>query len=191
VLIASTLIACWLGMQAVHELGHVLGAWASGGWVAKVVLFPLTISRTDLAENPHPLLVVWAGPIFGVLLPLGFWAVAAAVKSRVACLLRFFAGFCLLANGLYIGVGSFSGAGGGHVAGANLTDSGEMLRHGAPFWSLWVFGAVAAPLGLWLWHGQGRHFGLGSARGEVDRVAVIASVAAGCVLVVVGLLVGQ
>ena len=157
VLIVSTLVACWLGMQAVHELGHVVGAWVSGGRVAKVVLYPLAISRTDLAENPHPLFVVWAGPVVGVLLPLGFWG--------IAFLLRFFAGFCLLANGLYIGTGSFGRVG----------DCGEMLRHGSQAWQLWFFGAVTAPVGLWLWHGQGRHFGLGVAKGEVDRTAVVVS----------------
>jgi hypothetical protein len=37
-LIASTLVLCWLGMQAVHELGHVLCAWAGGETLSKVVL---------------------------------------------------------------------------------------------------------------------------------------------------------
>jgi hypothetical protein len=181
VLILSTLLASWLGMQAVHEFGHVSGAWVSGGRVAKVVLYPLTISRTDLAENPYPLVVVWAGPVVGVLLPLGFWGIAAAIKSRIAFLLRFFAGFCLLANGLYIGTGSFGRVG----------DCGEMLRHGSHAWQLWLFGAVSAPIGLWLWHGQGRHFGLGAANGEVDRMAVVASVVVCGASLVLGFLVGQ
>lgn len=73
ILIASTLLGSWLGMQAVHEFGHVVGAWLTGGQVDRVVLHPLTISRTDLARNPHPLLVVWAGPVFGCLLPLDAW----------------------------------------------------------------------------------------------------------------------
>jgi hypothetical protein len=180
-LILSTLVASWLGMQAVHEFGHVLGAWVSGARVAKVVLSPLTISRTDLAENPHPLFVVWAGPVVGILLPLGFWGIAAAVKSRLANLLRFFAGFCLLANGLYIGVGSLNRAG----------DAGDLLRHGSRLWQLWLFGAVAAPCGLWLWHCQGRYFGLGAANGEVDRLAVIASVIACSALFVLGFVVGR
>src|SRR5262249_34871163 len=74
-LIVSTLVASWLGMQAVHELGHVLGAWLTGGRVARVVLHPLTISRTDLGHNPSPLAVVWAGPVFGALAPVLLWAV--------------------------------------------------------------------------------------------------------------------
>lgn len=55
VLIVSTMLASWLGMQAVHEAGHVLGALVSGGSIKQVVLHPLTISRTDLAMNPAPL----------------------------------------------------------------------------------------------------------------------------------------
>jgi hypothetical protein len=159
VLIGSTILGSWLGMQAVHECGHVLGAWLTGGRVERVVLHPLTISRTDLADNPRPLFVVWAGPIFGVAAPLLLWGVAAAFRVPWAFVARFFAGFCLLANGLYIGVGSFVSVG----------DCGEMLRHGSDPWQLWLFGVVTAPLGLWLWHRQGPHFGLGSASGHIHR----------------------
>jgi hypothetical protein len=154
ILIASTLVGSWLGMQAVHELGHVLGAWATGGRVERVVLHPFTISRTDLADNPRPLVVTWAGPIIGVLGPVLLWAAAAGLRVPGAFVLRFFAGFCLLANGLYIGVGSFDGVG----------DCGDLLRHGAARWHLWLFGAATAPVGLWLWHRQGPAFGLAGGR---------------------------
>ena len=180
VLIVSTLIGSWLGMQAVHELGHVAGAWATGGRVAKVVLHPLTISRTDLSQNPRPLLVVWAGPVLGSLLPLCFWGAAASFRLRGAFLARFFAGFCLVANGAYIGGGSFARAG----------DCGEMLRHGSPIWTLWLFGALSVTAGLALWQGQGQHFGLRDSQGQVDPIAVwIAAVVCG-VLIVLGLTVG-
>jgi hypothetical protein len=43
VLIVSILLGSWLGMQAVHETGHVLGAWLTGGGIARVVLWPLSI----------------------------------------------------------------------------------------------------------------------------------------------------
>src|SRR5262245_59144782 len=119
ILIGSTLLGSWLGMQAVHESGHVLGASLTGGRVARVVLYPLTISRTDLAFNPNPLVVVWAGPALGVLLPLLLWGIAAAMRMPGAFVLRFFAGFCLIANGAYLAVGSVDGIG----------DAGEMLRH--------------------------------------------------------------
>jgi len=136
-------------MQAVHELGHALGAWLTGGRIERIVLHPLTISRTDVGENPHPLIVAWAGPVIGVLVPLSLWAVAKAFQVPGAFLFRFFAGFCLVVNGLYIGLGSF----------AHIGDCGEMLRHGSQLWQLWLFGLLTAPLGLFLWHKQGPHFG--------------------------------
>jgi len=154
-LIASALLASWLGMQAIHETGHVLGAWATGGSVERVVLHPLTISRTDLAQNPHPLVVAWAGPIVGVFVPLFFWGLASVFCGtrdgfgRLRWFLRFFAGFCLLANGLYIGLGSFGAIG----------DCGDMLRHGSQPWQLWLFGLITAPLGLYFWHGLGPRLG--------------------------------
>ncbi len=179
-LIFSTLLASWLGMQAVHELGHVLGAWVTGGRVAGVVLHPLTISRTDLADNPHPLVVVWAGPVCGVLLPLLIWMLTIRVRPSEAFLARFFAGFCLLANGLYIGIGSFDRVG----------DCGEMLKHGSVIWQLWLFAAATAPLGLWLWHRQGRHFGWGSPTTEVSRSASWISLGFCVALLVLGFVVG-
>jgi hypothetical protein len=176
VLIGSTIFGSWLGMQAIHESGHIVGAWLTGGRVARVVLNPLTISRTDLADNPHPLIVVWAGPLFGVATPLLLWGVAATAGASWAFVLRFLAGFCLLANGLYIGIGSFDRVG----------DCGEMLRHGSKLWHLWLFGAVTAPVGLWLWHRQGPHFGLGAAKGQVNRGAAYGSLIVCLALLVLG-----
>lgn len=181
VLNLSALLGSWLGMQAVHELGHVLGAWITGGRVARVVLHPLTISRTDVVENAHPLFVVWAGPLGGVCLPLLIWACVAKWRPHVAFLPRFFAGFCLLANGLYIGIGSFDRVG----------DCDEMLQHGSPLWLLWGFGLLTAPVGLWCWHDQGRHFGWGRPPLEVSYAATCASVVVCLVLLALGFMIGN
>ena len=67
----------------------------------------------------------------------------------------------LIANGLYLGVGSFY----------RIGDAGDLLRHGAAAWQLWLFGAASVPLGLWLWNGTGPTFGFGFARGHVSRRA--------------------
>lgn len=174
VLIVSTLLGSWIGMQTIHEFGHVVGAWMTGGHVTRVVVHPLTISRTDLAENPHPLFVVWSGPVIGVAIPLVVWGCVTAMGYSWAFVLRFFAGFCLLANGLYIGFGSFNRVG----------DCATMLNHGSPIWQLWLFGVLTAPLGLWLWNGQGTHFGLGRAAGQVSQ-----RVAYGCLTVCVIMLI--
>ena len=180
ILIGSCVLGSWLGMQAVHELGHVLGAWLTGGHVARVVLNPLTISRTDVSHNPSPLIVVWAGPISGGIVPLVLWLFTTKARLRDAFVLRFFAGFCLVANGFYIGAGSFG----------QIGDCGEMLRHGSPVWQLWLFGIVTVPIGLWLWHGEGSHFGFGDASGRVSRAAAYKCMAAGVALLVLGFVVG-
>jgi hypothetical protein len=172
-LIASTLVLSWLGMQIVHELGHVLGAWAGGETVNKVVLHPLTISRTDASHERHPLLVVWCGPIVGSLLPLVVLGITRLIGSGVFYLFQFFAGFCLVANGAYLGAGSFGGVG----------DAGELIHYGTPRWTLIVFGLACVPVGLCLWNGLGTHFGMGSSGGEVDRRAALGTL--GLVLIVV------
>lgn len=165
---------CWLGMMAVHEAGHVIGATCTGGKVAKVVVHPLTISRTDVSPNPHPLIVVWAGPILGCGLPLLAWSIWRMACIPASYLPRFFAGFCLVTNGAYIGVGAFSRAG----------DAEEMLRYGSPIWSLCLFGATATVGGLGLWHNLGRHFGLGESNGRVQPRVVYVVCAVSIVAIV-------
>jgi sterol desaturase/sphingolipid hydroxylase (fatty acid hydroxylase superfamily) len=174
-LIVTFLGFCWLAMQVVHEIGHVLVARLTGGEVTKVALHPLIISRTDLGKNPHPLAVVWGGPVVGCLLPLLVFGLAAACRSPGLYLFRFFAGFCLVANGYYIGLGWLL---------ANGADPGVMREHGSPAWVLVVFGLLAVPLGMYLWHRQGPHFGLGPARGRVSLRAALVST--GLVLGLVG-----
>jgi hypothetical protein len=172
-LIASTLLLGWLGMQVVHELGHVVTAWAGGESVRRVVLHPLSISRTDVSHDRHPLLVIWGGPVLGSLLPLAALGVSRLCRSSKFYLFQFFAGFCLIANGAYLSVGAFGGVG----------DAGDLLRFGAPRWALIVFGLVCVPSGLFLWNGLGPHYGLGSETGEVDRRAALGTL--GLVLIVV------
>jgi hypothetical protein len=162
VLVVCLFADCWLAMQVVHEFGHVLGARCTGGKVAKVVLLPWTFSRTDLDVNPHPVAVTWAGPLVGAALPLVLWLAATMLRFPGIYLFRFFAGFCLIANGAYVGGGAFYHEG----------DAGVLQLFGTPSWQLYLFGAVAIPAGLWLWHRQGPHFGFGGAGGKVDRRAV-------------------
>ena len=165
ILFGSFLPFCWLGFMAVHELGHVLAAVGTGGQVQKVVVHPLAISRTDIQPNPSPLVTVWAGPLVGVVLPIAIWACFKLFKWSCEFLARFFAGFCCVANGGYIGVGSFE----------RIGDAGAMLSHGSAIWALWIFGIVCAVVGFWLWHGQGAKFGLGQGKGQVDERAAYVS----------------
>ena len=162
-LIGSTIGFSWFAMMMVHEFGHVLHAWISGGVVERVVLHPATFSRTDLARNPHPLFVAWGGAVWGCLIPLALWGLVRAWRPREAYLARFFAGFCLIANGAYLAAGSLIGAG----------DAGDLLRRGAAPWQLLSFGILASAAGLASWNGLGPSFGFADARGIVDRRAAI------------------
>ncbi len=151
-------------MMAVQETGHVLHAWLSGGRVERVVLHPLAISRTDVSPNPRPRFVAWGGAIWGTILPLLLLGVVRLANDKYTYLARFFAGFCCLANGLYLAAGSVEGVG----------DAGDLLRHGAAGWQLWLFGLPVSLLGLWLWNGLGPHFGFGPAKRAIDTRVVIA-----------------
>src|ERR1017187_2971129 len=167
-LIVTFIGLSWLGMQVVHETGHVLVARLTGGEVIKVALHPLIVSRTDLGENPHPLAVVWGGPLVGSVLPLLVFALAGGFRLPGAYLFRFFAGFCLIANGVYIGIGWLL---------ADGADPWGITENGSPVWLLVLFGLLTVPLGLCLWHRQGPHFGLGEGKGHVSMRSAVTSAA--------------
>lgn len=145
IFVVSLLALSWFLMMAVHEFGHVIGALSTGGTIKRVVLHPLTISRTDVLPNPQPSIVVWLGPILGCAIPATVWWIIPQRFSVARNIAMFFAGFCLLANGAYIAVGSFDRVG----------DCGVMLQNGSPFWTLLLFGILTIPLGFYLWHRLG------------------------------------
>ncbi len=174
-LVATTAAASWLGMMVVHESGHVLAAWLSGGRVANVVLHPLAFSRTDLAENPHPAFVTWAGLMWGMALPVAAWHVARAARWKLAYLLRAFAGFCLIANGAYLASAIIEPIG----------DAQDLARLGTPLWVMVPIGTAGVISGLAMWNGLGPKFGIGR-DATIDRAAMIAA-SASLVALVVGM----
>ena len=158
-LIAAALWGSWLLMMVFHELSHATFGWLSGARVTAMMLGPHIISQTILDPNPHPLLVAWGGPLLGSGLPLALWGLLAALRSKRAYLGRFLAAFCLVANGAYIGVGALTLAG----------DAGDMYLYDCPRWVMGLFGLVASATGFWLWHRQGRFFGVGPDARPVSR----------------------
>ena len=65
------------------------------------------------------------------------------------------------------------------------------MRLGVPQPVLISVGLVGAVYGLWLWHQQGRNFGLGESGGKVPSSAVVASVALLAALATVELICGS
>ena len=146
------LLLCWMGMQIVHEFGHVLGALTTGGRVSRVVLDPFTISRSDFAANPSPHFTVWAGPVIGSLLPVLCLSLVSAWSTEprgdgqphrtgrqlrqgrepMLTLVQFFAGFCLVGNGAYLLFGGFDEVG----------DCGVMRQCGTPLPVIAVAGGL-------------------------------------------------
>jgi hypothetical protein len=171
-LIASFFGVCWLLMQVVHELGHIAFTVLPGGEVERIVLHPLTFSRTDVSANPCPLLQIWGGPVVGVVLPIACWGMAYLIRASIRPFLQLFAGFCCIVNGAYIGFAPNSLG----------LDTHTMLAIGSKRWHLLVFGISMLALGLWLWNGTGKVLGFGVSGGEVSSRHVIASV---CLLVAV------
>jgi hypothetical protein len=167
-LIVSAVGLSWLGMMAVHELGHVLHLALTGGTVDYVVLHPLAISYTHPGNNPHPLVVAWGGAIWGCAIPVVAFIVARRFAPRWAYLPAFFAGFCLLANGAYLAGDAFMQGG----------DGRELVAYGSSPWLLVILGLATAAAGLYLWNGLGPCFGLGPARGKVDRRVAIGTLIA-------------
>lgn len=180
-LILGTLGLSWYGMMLVHELGHCVGAWLTGGTVQRVIFHPLRFTETVVDPNPRPLLVVWAGPIVGVVLPLVVWMVMQIARAPGRDVARFCAGFCLLANGAYIGAGSFD----------RIADAGTMMFYGSPAWTLWLFGVATAPAGLAMWHRLGAAFDIGKDRKPANAAMIAGVWLLLTVVVTIGLVVGE
>ena len=166
----EALLASWLVMQVVHEFGHVLHAWYSGGHVTQVVLAPLEFSRTDVFPNPRPQFVAWGGPLWGCVLPVLAWRGIRRFVPQYALAFKFFLGFCLIANGTYLAGGALVRAG----------DAADLMHHGVAQWILIAVGVVGASAGLYTWHTLGPRMGLASQPDRALRrtVAVLAVVLA-------------
>jgi hypothetical protein len=143
-LAALLLYACWLGMLAVHELGHAMHAWNTRGSVVSMTIPWFGFSQTLTAGTSYPRYVVWGGAEWGCGIPLLACGLALLVRGRrgVPELLKFFTGFCLIANGLYLGL---------FWMGRN-NDASDLVRMGESPLTLIAFGIVATVSGFYMWH---------------------------------------
>jgi len=133
-------------VEVCHESGHWVAGWLTGANMGHVELWPWQLSATVWAVNPHPGWTVWGGPVVGCLLPLALWLLLR--PWRYACFGQWFAGFALIANGIYLAVGYV------FMIGDTLT----MRQTGTPGWGMLILGLVAFVCGLGLWQGLGKTF---------------------------------
>jgi hypothetical protein len=168
-----TLLLAWVTMTTTHELGHVIGALLTGGHICEVRLTPWTISSTLVDPNPHPGTVVWSGPLIGCLIPAGVAGVRFSSNIATKLLLRWLAGFCLIANGAYIAFGSFEGIG----------DCRAMYQTGTSQITMLLFGTAAILSGMLIWHRLG-NLQLLLRRSQLITIRLIAGVGVSLALVV-------
>jgi hypothetical protein len=135
------------------------------------VLHPLAFSRTDVSPNPRPRLVAWGGVAWGSALPLVVWLASRRLRRPLTPLWRFFAGFCLIANGVYLV----------SAVAKPVGDADDLIGLGVPRAVLVIIGVSLAAAGLCLWHGLATHLG---PRAEPNRPALAAT------LIALGLLIG-
>lgn len=178
--VLTALAASWLSMTALHELGHVLNAWLSGGRVTHVELPPRGLGHTQVSPNPSPRFVAWGGTLWGSF--LGAAPMLLVRRGELAVwFARFFAGACLIANGVYLAVGCFIGDPNG------ADDAHVLLRHGAAAWQLVAFGVLTVVAGLALWHRLGPRAGIGRAASLAGWKSVAAIATFIAILLTVGI----
>ncbi len=135
------LLICWYSMMATHELGHVLAGWLSSHEISEFSFPLIGFSETSMNVYPRPAWVVWSGFASGVLSPLVVWLLTKRFKPEMARACQFVLGFCLLANGGYLGFGWIDRVG----------DIDELLIHGTPVWLLMIIGVALILWGRWCW----------------------------------------
>jgi hypothetical protein len=115
-----------------HELGHALGYWVSGGTVKAIVMeAPLPAGHVK-GISPNSFLPVWGGVGFGTLIAMAplFTARWLAGRTCVRFAMMMTAAFCLGHNGMYLFVGGL----------IPFADASFMIALGTPRWLLFLFG---------------------------------------------------
>jgi hypothetical protein len=110
------LVLAWSVMVMTHELGHIVSGCCLGATLVDFDIRPWGLPYNVFSSDPHPLLILWGGPVLGVLTPL-----AVAMFFRTPAI-WFVADFCLLANGIYLAIA--------WIAGDSHLDTTRILKHG-------------------------------------------------------------
>ena len=151
VFVGFVLVLSWFSMMIVHESGHVIHSWFSGGVVKQVILYPTVFSQTEMKINPYPIFVAWGGMLWGTIIPLILLGIVRGFKISSWYIFQFFAGFCFVANGFYFIIGGIDSTG----------DPGDIIFYGISSILVIIAGIIEACIGFLLWHGLSKAFGIG------------------------------
>ncbi|WP_417730619.1 hypothetical protein [Rosistilla oblonga] len=116
--LATLLAISWVAMTFTHEMGHIIGGWFGGATLIQYDIAPWKLPFSIHNPDPIPVLTLWAGPVFGVVFPVGL---AALIRRPAAW---FVADFCILANGTYLAAA--------WISGDQFLDTSRMLDAGVP-----------------------------------------------------------
>lgn len=120
-------------MTTTHELGHLVGGWATGGRLVDVELRPWHLPHSRFSPDPRPLVTLWSGPVLGIAVPV---ILAAIIRRPWAWLV---ANFCVLANGIYLALAWLSGD--------RWLDTPRMLAEGASPLAIAIFCLATIAIG--------------------------------------------
>jgi hypothetical protein len=115
------------------------------------------------------------------VVPLAIAAAVSFIRLRAAYLTWVVAGFCLIANGAYIGIGAF------HPIG----DAEELVAHGMQRWPMGAFGLLAVGSGFWIWHRVSPRLGFGAVPAEISSRHVYLTFALAVLMTAVGFAFGE
>lgn len=128
---------------ALHELGHAIATWLTGGTVYSISLNPFAWSWTSLdgGEDSSPLFIAWGGVLFGVLFSALAAGIATLYRRPWLSPLYLLGGCALASNGIYLAVAAF----------ADVGDAGNLIQLGVPRFCVVGLGGLLLLLScLWM-----------------------------------------
>ncbi|GAB5404556.1 MAG: hypothetical protein Aurels2KO_27870 [Aureliella sp.] len=127
----------WLSCMLIHEFGHVLAAWLTGGRLVLVDVRPFVFSTTLVEPNPMPSVVLWSGFLLGWLIALLAWPLWRVPVHLFGPVVKAWSAYCWLSMGSYLTL----------AMGERFSDTGLLLKLGWSPITLGCVGAVVAALG--------------------------------------------